>query len=230
MAGGDSVSMATVLRRNTHCLIGIGAVFVLDAVARRLIDPPLNSAARLLVRAGVGPNILTLSGFFVGIAAVPLLAYELYSAALAAIALNRLADGLDGPVARVGGHASDAGGFLDIVCDFVFYSAVIFGFALGRPDTALAAAFLIFSFVGTGCSFLAYAVVAAKRGLTTSLRGEKSLYYLGGLTEGTETVVLLIAICLFPDAFVWIAIGFGVACWITTAARILAGWRSFRDS
>jgi phosphatidylglycerophosphate synthase len=202
---------------------------MLDSSARRLIDPPLERAARLLARAGVGPNALTLGGFAVGLLAVPLLAAELYVAALAAIALNRLADGLDGPVARVSGRASDVGGFLDIVCDFVFYSAVVFGFALGRPDTALAAAFLIFSFVGTGSSFLAYAIVAAKRGMTTSLRGEKSLYYLGGLTEGTETVALLVAICVFPDAFVWIAVGFGIACWITTAARVLAGWRSFRN-
>ena len=30
--------------------------------------------------------------------------------------------------------------------------------------------------------------MAAKRGLSTELRGQKSLYYLGGLTEGTETI------------------------------------------
>ena len=201
---------------------------MLDAFARRFIDAPLNAAARRLARRGVEANALTLSGFGVGLVAVPLLAIEAYLPALGCILLNRIADGLDGPLARARGKASDLGGFLDIVCDFIFYSAVIFGFALGKPEQALAAAFLIFSFIGTGSSFLAYAIVAAKRGITTDLRGRKSLYYLGGLTEGTETVVLLVVICLFPDWFAWIAWGFGTACWLTTAGRVLAGWRSFR--
>ena len=201
---------------------------MLDVFARRFIDGPLNAAARRLARRGVEANALTLSGFGVGLVAVPLLAIEAYLPALGCILLNRIADGLDGPLARARGKASDLGGFLDIVCDFIFYSAVIFGFALGKPEQALAAAFLIFSFIGTGSSFLAYAIVAAKRGITTDLRGRKSLYYLGGLTEGTETVVLLVVICLFPDWFAWIAWGFGTACWLTTAGRVLAGWRSFR--
>ncbi|WP_119168062.1 CDP-alcohol phosphatidyltransferase family protein [Algihabitans albus] len=203
---------------------------MLDVFARRLLDRPLNTAASSLARLGIGANALTLSGFGLGLVAVPLLAFEAYIAALILILLNRLADGLDGPLARTTGHVSDLGGFLDIVCDFVFYSAVIFGFALGQPDYALPAAFLIFSFVGTGSSFLAYAIVAAKRGITTDLRGRKSLYYLGGLTEGTETVAFLIVICLFPDWFPWLAWGFGIACWITTATRVLAGWRNFRGS
>jgi len=104
----------------------------------------------------------------------------------------------------------------------------VFFFAAGRPEQALPAAFLIFSFVGTGSSFLAYAIFAAKRGITTDIRGTKSLYYIGGLTEGTETIALFIAICLFPDAFPWLAWGFGAMCWITTAARIAAA-RTFRS-
>jgi phosphatidylglycerophosphate synthase len=202
---------------------------MLDVFARRLIDPPLMRAARVLSRTGIGPDAVTLAGFAIGLMALPLLALDLHLTALIAVLFNRIADGLDGPLARATGRASDRGGFLDIVCDFVFYSAVPFGFALGNPEHALAAAFLIFSFVGTGSSFLAYAIVAAKRGLSTSLRGDKSLYYLGGLTEGTETFALLVAICLFPQAFDWLAVGFGIACWITAATRILAGWRTFGD-
>ena len=133
----------------------------------------------------------------------------------------RLADGLDGAIARHAG-ITDLGGYLDIVLDFLFYSGVVFGFAVGRPDQALAAAFLIFAFVGTGSAFLAHAVMAAKRGLTTVSRGHKSLYYIGGLAEGTETIAVFVALCLFPDWFTWIAYGFGVACWLTTLTRIVA--------
>lgn len=199
-----------------------------DAALRRVVDPPLNVAGRAIARLGISANAVTLAGFVVGLGAVPALASEQYALALSLIVANRLADGLDGAVARATGP-SDLGGYLDIVLDFIFYSAVVFGAALGRPDEAVFAAFLIFSFIGTGASFLAYAIIAAKRGVTTEARGAKSIFYLGGLTEGAETIVCLMAICVFPDYFPWIAGVFGVMCWITTASRIGQAVMSFRD-
>jgi hypothetical protein len=89
---------------------------------------------------------------------------------------------------------------------------------------------LLFSFMGTGSSFLTYAIIAAKRGETTEIRGRKSLYYLGGLTEGTETFAFLAAICIFPQAFVPLAYLFAAACWITTVSRMLAAVRAFGDN
>jgi len=143
------------------------------------------------------------------------------------LALNRLADGLDGALARRRG-VTDLGGYLDIVLDLIFYAGFVFFFAFGRPDQALIAAFLIFSFMGTGASFLGFAIMAAKRGIGTEIRGKKSLYYLGGLTEGFETIVALALICLLPNWFFWIALIFGILCWITTAGRIMAAIRTFR--
>ena len=193
---------------------------------RRLIDPPLDRMGRGLSAAGVPANALTAAGFAVGLLAIPCLALQWYGAALATILLNRLADGLDGAVARRT-RLSDLGGYLDIVCDFVFYAAVPFGFALARPENAVPAAFLIFSFAGTGSSFLAFAILAAKRGLASEARGRKSLYYLGGLTEGTETIAVFTAFCLFPDAFPILAYIFGALCWLTTVARVATARRSF---
>ena len=202
---------------------------MLDAWMRRRIDTPLDRLGRSLAAAGLRANQVTLLGFIAGVAAVPLLAVEAYWPALVLILLNRLADGLDGAIAR-NTQTTDLGGYLDIVCDFLVYSGVVFGFALARPEAnALPAAFLILSFVGTGSSFLAYAVVATKRGVTTKIRGHKSFYYLGGLTEGTETFALFVLLCLFPDAFPWLAWMFGGLCWITTAFRILAAVRAFGE-
>ena len=201
---------------------------MLDAAMRRIIDPPLDRIGHRLAAAGFSANSLTLAGFAVGLLAVPCLALGWYGAALAVILLNRLADGLDGAVARRT-RLTDLGGYLDIVCDFVFYAAVPFGFALARPENAVPAAFLIFSFAGTGSSFLAFAILAAKRNLTTEAQGRKSLYYLGGLTEGTETIALFIALCLFPAAFPALAYLFGAMCWLTTITRVLSARRSFRD-
>src|SRR5262245_40879495 len=137
-------------------------------------------------------------------------------------------DGLDGAVARRRGP-TDLGGYLDIVLDFFFYAGVPFFFAVGRPEEALPAAFLAFSFVGTGGSFLAFAAIAAKRGLISQVRGRKSIYYLGGLTEGTETIALFLLICLVPAYFSWLAWGFGGLCWVTTASRVVAAVDAFRD-
>lgn len=200
---------------------------MLDARLRKLIDPPLDALGRRLAALGVSANSVTWTGFLVGCGAWALLALGSYGWALALILVNRLADGLDGAVAR---HArlSDLGGYLDIVLDFLFYSGVVFFFAVGRPAEALPAAFLIFSFVGTGASFLAFAALAAKHGITSSARGSKSIYYLGGLTEGSETIVLFVAICLFPHLFAWFAWIFGALCWLTTAARIAMAAQTFR--
>jgi phosphatidylglycerophosphate synthase len=199
---------------------------VLDSYMRRIVDPPLDRAGRRLAAAGISANAVTVAGFAAGLLAIPCLAAEWYATALVVILLNRLADGLDGAVAR---HSAltDFGGYLDIVCDFIVYAGVAFGFALARPADALPAAFLILSFVGTGTSFLAYAILAAKRGLASEARGRKSLYYLGGLTEGTETIAFFAAFCLFPRAFPALAYIFGALCWLTTVARVAAARRSF---
>ena len=201
---------------------------MLDPMMRRLVDPPLNAVGKRLAGAGIHANAVTWAGFAFGVAAMVALAFQHYWLALALIAANRVADGLDGAVARHVG-VTDLGGYLDIVLDFLVYSGVVFGFAIGRPDQALAAAFLIFSFVGTGSSFLAYATMAAKREISTDLRGRKSLFYIGGLTEGTETIALFVAICLLPQWFAWLAYGFGALCWLTTGARIAAALDAFKD-
>jgi phosphatidylglycerophosphate synthase len=144
-----------------------------------------------------------------------------------AILVNRLADGLDGAIARQRGP-SDFGAYLDIVCDFVFYGAVVFGFILAAPENRLPGAFLLLTFIGTGGSFLAFAALAARRGLATSAQGSKSLYYLGGLTEGSETIGLFVLCCLFPRAFGILAWVFGAACCLTTLTRVLTAWQRLR--
>jgi phosphatidylglycerophosphate synthase len=201
---------------------------VFDAALRRRVDPLLDGIATLAVRAGVRADAITLGGAAIGLAACVAIALRADMAALALLALNRVADGLDGAVARQTGP-TDRGGFLDIVCDFLFYGGFVFAFAVGRPETALAAAFLLVSFIGTATSFLAFAVFAAKRGLTTDVRGAKSLYYLGGLTEGAETIALFVVFCIVPAAFPWLAWGFGALCWITVGVRVAAGWSAFRQ-
>ena len=160
--------------------------------------------------------------------ALPLLALELYSWALLVILFNRLLDGLDGAVARET-KITDCGGFLDITLDFIFYAAVVLGFALSAPANALPAATLLFAFMGTGSSFLAFAIMAGKRGIENPVYHHKSLYYLGGLTEGSETIALFVLMCLWPAGFATLAYGFALLCLVTTLTRLWSGYHTLGE-
>ena len=200
---------------------------MLDAAMRRMIDPPMDRLGALVARTGLTANATTIASLAIGLGVIPALAAQNYALALVLVLINRLGDGLDGAIARRLG-VTDLGGYLDIVADFIFYSAVIFGFALARPQDAAWAAFLIFSFVGTGSTFLAYAVMAAKRDIETPDRGRKSFFYLGGLTEGTETIAVFIFMVLWPQHFAITAAAFGTLCWLTTAFRVSEAIRVLR--
>lgn len=198
-----------------------------DIQIRKGIDPILDFVAGGLHRRGVHPDVVTWSGFALGLSGSAAVAFGCFSAGFALIALNRVADGLDGCVARHRG-ASDAGGFLDIALDMIFYASVPFAFAIVSAANALPAAFLLFSFFGTGSSFLAFAVISAKRGTTSDHAGKKSFFYSTGLIEGAETAVFLLVICLVPNHFPLLAWTFGALCWLTTLIRIIVSVRAFR--
>lgn len=200
---------------------------MLDPWVRRRIEAPLAALARTAAAAGWHADQITVAGFVVGLMAAGAVAVQAYGVALALFVLNRLLDGLDGAVARIRG-ATDRGGFLDITLDFLVYAALPLGFAVAEPSrNALPAAVLLFTFIGTAGSFLAYAIFAQKHGLATDLRGHKSLYYLGGLAEGTETAVVLALMCLWPAGFAVLAYLFAAACAVTAATRIWAGAITF---
>jgi phosphatidylglycerophosphate synthase len=198
--------------------------YLLPAQKRLLYLP-----AKMLVERGVTANAITVAGFAVGICGVVLLAGGLYLAALLCIVVNRVFDGLDGAVANLAGP-TDRGAFLDISLDFFFYAAIPFGFAFADPGTnALPAAGLIVAFVGTGSSFLAFATIAARRQLTSIEYPRKGLYYVGGLTEGAETIAVFSAMCLWPTLFPLLAWTFAALCLVTTITRWTWGWRAFSD-
>jgi phosphatidylglycerophosphate synthase len=201
---------------------------MLDKAIQRALRPAMARAARGLVRLGVGANAISLTGFAIGMAAAGAIALQHYLPGLALLLLSRLMDGLDGAVARAT-QPTDRGGFLDITLDFLFYAAIPLGFAVADPaSNALPAAVLLAAFIGTGSSFLAFATVAEKRQMASAAFPDKSFYFLGGLTEATETIVAFAAMCLWPQWFPQIAYGFAVLCGITTVLRLHWGWERLR--
>ena len=192
---------------------------MLDKAVQQALRPLMTRAARGLVRLGVGANAISVAGFAIGMAAAGAIAFQHHLPGLVLLLLSRLMDGLDGAVARAT-QPTDRGGFLDISLDFLFYSAIPLAFAIADPAAnALPAAVLLAAFIGTGSSFLAFAAVAEKRQLQSVAFPDKSFYFLGGLTEATETITAFAAMCLWPALFPPIAYGFAVLCGITTVLR-----------
>lgn len=203
---------------------------MLDGMMRGVIDAPLDSGGRWLARRGASANAVTLAGLALGLLSAGLVAVGWTGFLVAVLLLaSRLADGLDGAVARARGK-SDFGGYLDITCDFAFYGAVPMAFVILDPAAnGAAGAFLLASFYLNGASFLGFAILAAKRGMETTSRGEKSLYFTAGLLEGTETILFFLAIVLWPAVFVPAAWIFGALCIVTATARVMLAARTFRQ-
>ncbi len=164
----------------------------------------------------------------IGAAAALAIVQQAYLTGAVLIVLSRLCDGLDGVVARTNG-ATDFGGYLDIVLDFAFYGIIPFAFALADPMTnAAAAAALLLSFYVNGASFLAYAILAAKRGDETEARGKKSIFFTTGLAEASETLAVFLAACMWPSWFPLLAWAFAAICIYTAFSRMLLARASFR--
>jgi phosphatidylglycerophosphate synthase len=134
---------------------------------------------------------------------------------------------LDGAIARLS-QKTDIGGFLDIVLDFAFYGLIPLAFIIYSPaEYAVAGGILLLTFYVNGASFLAYGLIAEKRGLEEEARGSKSLLYTIGLVEAFETIGVFALMCLFPAWFNALAYTFAILVVVTTITRFVQAYRAF---
>jgi phosphatidylglycerophosphate synthase len=194
----------------------------------RLLKNPLDRGAEVLAVRGIRADTVTWVGFGLGLLGAVAIAGGFIFIGMILLAFNRLADGLDGALARAT-RPSDYGAYLDIVLDFMIYSAAAGGFALAAPENTVAGVVLMISFMGTGAAFLAFAVIAAKRGIGSDARGAKSFFYVGGLTEGSETIAFFFIVCVWPHLFPFAAWIFAALSWVTIAQRVMQARELFRD-
>ena len=200
-----------------------------DKALLKLTKPAVDRMADYAICHKISADQMTLVALGLGTFSALLITLGLTKLALLPLLLGRVADGVDGAIARSSGELSDRGAFLDIALDFVFYASVPLGFALyDSVNFALPAAVLLACFVTTGTSFLAYASVAAKRGETSADYPTKGIYYIGGITEGGETILFFVLSCLWPGWFPTLAYIYAALCAVTTFTRVKAGWERFR--
>jgi phosphatidylglycerophosphate synthase len=198
---------------------------MLDNRVRAAFDPPLQRVAAWMAGWRLPADAITVAGLAVGVGACVAAGDERWWLALALWCANRGLDGLDGAVARRTA-ATDAGGFLDVVADFTVYGGFVLGVAVARPEARLACAALLLAYYLNGTAFLALSSLAERR--RQQLGDERSLRFVAGLTESTETFVAYVVFCLFPSAAAAIAWTFAAAVAFTAGQRVVWGVRLLR--
>jgi phosphatidylglycerophosphate synthase len=196
---------------------------MLDQVLRARLRPRLDRVAGSVAARGVPPIALTGIGLLAGLGACVCVGTSAYGAALGLWLLNRLLDGLDGAVARRR-QATDLGGVLDFVADFVVYGGFIVGVAIASPGARVACLVLLAAYLVNIVALLSFASVIERRALP--LGDERSLKLLPGLAEGAETIVVYVLFCLLPGSSTTIAWVFAALVAATAVQRVAEAVRT----
>lgn len=213
---------------------------MMDGLVRRGLESPLRRLAGVIDRPGITPDRVTVAGLVLGLASAAAAAGQLWWPALLLWLTSRLADGLDGPLARrrrqppmhpepMSGEPahSEAGGFLDITADFAVYGGTVVGVAVGATAGQGAPwwpfLLVLLAYYVNGTAFLAFSSIAERTGRT--IDDGRSLSFLGGLAEGTETVVVH-SVWLVLPGYAWeVAVGWAAVVAIGAVQRMVAGYR-----
>jgi phosphatidylserine synthase len=205
---------------------------MLDPAARTLLARPLDRAAAALDRSWITPDRITIAGLVLGVAGAVAAGAASWGAALALWLVSRVADGLDGPLARrrrsrgAGTTSGDAGGFLDITADFVVYGAFVVGVGIGAAGSLLPFLAVLLAYYLNGATFLAFSSIAERTG--HRLDDGRSLSFLGGLAEGTETIIVHSLWVVVPGAAEPIAWVWAGVVGLSAAHRMVTGYRTLR--
>ena len=195
-----------------------------DRQIQKYTQKPLQYIAKLFLKF-ISPNHMTLIGFSFGVLMCLSIIIDQYLIAIIFLFLNRLADGLDGTMARLQ-TPTPLGGYLDIVLDFLIYGGFVLSFGITEQNNTLLSMVLLFCYIGTGSTFLAKAAILPS--LTNQNLNEeipKSFYYAVGLVEGTETIVFMVLCLLFPNLFIYFSFVFIILCLITIVFRIIVCYK-----
>lgn len=203
---------------------------MLDTPARRLLGPALDRAAAVLDVRWITPDRLTATGLLLGLASAGSAALGWWAASAVLWLVSRLADGLDGPLARRrrarGAGDAGAGGFLDITADFTVYGATVVGVGVGSGGALWPFLLVLLAYYVNGTAFLAFSSIAERARRT--IDDGRSLSFLGGLAEGTETILVHTLWLLVPWWSGPIAVVWAVVVAIGAAHRIVMGYRALR--
>lgn len=183
---------------------------------------PIASAVPL----SVTPGSITLFAFLCGCCCCASAAHRNCSLSLVFWVLNRSLDCLDGAVARERKQQSDLGGFLDLLYDFIIYSAIPMACAWmdPSPSTWFAVAFLESTFhINNFVLFYASAIQekAKVQGDEGTIDGLTSVAMKPALVEGFESAVFFTAMLAWPQHTLRLAVGMAISVTYGILERVL---------
>ncbi|TAM97154.1 MAG: CDP-alcohol phosphatidyltransferase family protein, partial [Rhodanobacteraceae bacterium] len=156
---------------------------MLDTHARRWVEPAIGITARLLHRAGLSANAVTVLAMLVGVLAALGVAMGWTWTGIALLWLSGLLDAADGALARMT-RITPFGAILDITFDRVVEIAMIVALAWRYPEARLILVVLAGTIAVAMSLFLS--IAAALRNHSV-----KSFHYAPGLGERTEGFICL---------------------------------------
>lgn len=207
-----------------------------DTRLRPLLAGPLDTVTARIDRPWITPDRLTVAGLALGLGSAAAAALQWWAVAVVLWLVSRVLDDLDGTLARRraasggGGGGSHAGGFLDIAADFVVYGATVVGVAIGAH-----AAFdppwwpfllVLFAYYVNGTAFLAFSSIAERA--DRRIDDGRSLSFLGGLAEATETIAVHALWLVLPFWAPQIAVVWALIVAVSATQRIVVGYRALR--
>lgn len=204
--------------------------WMLDSTLRPLKDRMLSPVARTpIVR--VHPLLITAVGLGLTLGAAVAAWQRAPELAVGLWLLGRVADGLDGLVARASGRTSDFGGLIDFVVDTIGYAAIPLGLAFGIDQRAtwIATAVLLATFYLNAVSLGYVAALMEKRSPGADPDGRSTSAPLPrGLIEGTETIVFFTVALAWPGVATTIWWVMAVAVVVTALERVRWAGRVLR--
>lgn len=203
---------------------------MLDAPLRRMLERPLDRAAAAIDVRALTPDRLTAAGLVLGLGSAATAGVGWWATSAVLWLVSRVADGLDGPLARRrrarGEGDAGAGGFFDITADFTVYGATVVGVGVGSGGPLWPFLLVLLAYYVNGTAFLAFSSIAERSGRT--IDDGRSLSFLGGIAEGTETIAVHTLWLLVPWWSPQIAVVWAAVVGVGAVQRIVAGYAALR--
>ena len=197
-----------------------------DTQLRPLKDGVFDPCCRFLPLF-ITPLQITIAAFLAGQLSCLFATQQRVILSLTFWAMNRILDCLDGALARYRETASDLGGFLDLLADFILYSLIPIAVAHGtesisatwRGVAVLESTFHVNNFI------LFYVAAVAEKRRATSAKASKELTSVimqPALIEGMESAVIFTLMLAFPSRIC--ALSWTMASLVTVGILQRAFW------
>ena len=170
-------------------------------------DRVLHSISRILLIAGVTPNMVTAAGLLMSVIAGLLAASGYLYAGIFFFMIGACLDAVDGSFARSCGLSSEFGRYFDSICDCLSELVFVFGAVLGGAPTT---AFIV---IGGSYMLLATRIYNHMKGLSSD----------AAMFGRPERIALLVAGLLIPNPYNTILfIVAGLLCLISSVQALVS--------